>query len=57
MTPEENKRELSVHHIIPFRVFGKNQAHIANDLENLMAVCVKCHHIAEAYSRELYPLW
>lgn len=42
-TQEENGKELDVHHIIPFRVFGRKRYKEANDLSNLIALCMKCH--------------
>ena len=37
--------ELDVHHIIPFRRFSKFEE--ANDPENLISLCPRCHHLAE----------
>lgn len=39
----ELKHEPSVHHIIPFRVFGLDRYKEANDLENLITLCPGCH--------------
>jgi len=42
-----SKKNVAVHHLIPFRVFGK-QYHIqANRLENLLTVCRICHNKIE----------
>lgn len=43
MTPEQNGRELDVHHIKPFRTFRVARHLEANDLSNLMALCHACH--------------
>jgi endogenous inhibitor of DNA gyrase (YacG/DUF329 family) len=45
-------RELDVHHIVPFREFGyvrhTNDAYLrANDLANLISLCVTCHKATE----------
>jgi len=40
---EENGKDLDVHHIIPFRVFGRERYEEANDLSNLITLCMKCH--------------
>ncbi len=37
--------ELDVHHIIPFRKFGS--AEEANNPDNLISLCPRCHHLAE----------
>lgn len=36
-------RALDVHHIIPFRLFGKHKSKEANQLSNLVALCRTCH--------------
>lgn len=41
-------RALDVHHIIPFREFGRENYKRANRLSNLISLCVPCHKIAEA---------
>lgn len=43
------RRNLDVHHIIPFRLF-KNKK-IANRLSNLISLCERCHKIAEKISK------
>ena len=43
-TTEENKRSLSVHHIVPLVQF-KNPAR-ANEPSNLVSLCVPCHSLA-----------
>lgn len=40
-------RELDVHHITPFREFGIEMYKKANDLSNLICLCVRCHKIEE----------
>lgn len=49
----EGDRELDVHHIIPFRVFGIDQHEKANSLLNLKSYCNACHKIVE-YEAEVY---
>jgi hypothetical protein len=46
-TSEENGIELSVHHIKPFRFFGRSRAKEAHDLNNLICLCASCHQIVE----------
>jgi len=46
--PEEGRAH-AVHHKIPFRTFASHEA--ANDLENLVTVCVTCHGRAETAVR------
>ena len=41
-TTKENGKQLSVHHIIPFR---KSKSHTLN---NLTTLCIACHNIVEA---------
>ena len=36
-------RSLDVHHIIPFRKFGRENYLQANDLKNLISLCTPCH--------------
>ena len=40
---EIEERELSAHHIIPFREFGRERYKEANHLFNLLTVCNSCH--------------
>lgn len=42
----DKPRSLHVHHIIPAVLF-KNDYEAANDLSNLITLCIKCHEIAE----------
>lgn len=53
LTPEENGRELDVHHKIPFRLFNyvpeENDNYLqANELDNLECLCRSCHMIVES---------
>src|SRR5690606_33800465 len=36
-------KELDVHHIVPFRVFGLVRHEKANSLTNLVSLCASCH--------------
>lgn len=47
-SPEELGIALSVHHIIPFRVFGDLRYLEANNLSNLVCLCPTCHGLREA---------
>jgi len=40
---EIEERELSAHHIIPFREFGRERYKEANHFSNLLTVCNSCH--------------
>ena len=40
-------RNLDVHHIVPFRTFGKERYAEANELSNLISLCPTCHVKAE----------
>lgn len=42
-TPEQNGKALDVHHIVPFRLFGVERHIEANDLSNLVSLCMVCH--------------
>ena len=44
---KENGRQHDVHHIIPFREFGRERYKEANDLSNLITLCKPCHIQAE----------
>ena len=44
---EENGKALDVHHIKPFRFFGKSNSKEAHDLSNLICYCQSCHQIVE----------
>ena len=44
---EEVQRELSVHHIVPFRFFNDHKE--ANRLENLLSLCNACHYKQESH--------
>lgn len=43
----ELKRNLDVHHIVPFRSFGVARYKEANTLRNLVSLCGSCHIIVE----------
>jgi len=51
ITEEELGKELSVHHIIPFRMFDDYRK--ANELDNLVAICEPCHR--KRHSGEGHP--
>lgn len=43
-TKRQNKnKNMDVHHIMPFKLFGKKQYKKANRLSNLVALCMSCH--------------
>lgn len=42
-TPKELRRELDVHHLVPFKTFGLARHIEANVLSNLVALCNVCH--------------
>ena len=46
-TPAQNKRQLDVHHLVPFRLFGEGRHLDANDPRNLVALCRACHKVVE----------
>lgn len=46
VSEKKSGRELDVHHIVPFRTFGKDYWS-ANQLPNLISLCRKCHKLAE----------
>lgn len=50
--PNENGRDLDVHHKKPFRVCSSYLE--ANQLANLICLCSECHRAAEKISREKY---
>lgn len=52
MTQEENGRELDVHHLTPIRAFGykvgeNDNYKQANQMSNLISLCMSCHRRAE----------
>lgn len=47
ITPAESGEALSVHHLIPFRRFGRRRHEEANVLSNLVCFCRVCHAIIE----------
>jgi 5-methylcytosine-specific restriction endonuclease McrA len=44
-TQKQNGRSLDVHHIRPFRLFDNYTD--ANELDNLISLCMSCHGKAE----------
>lgn len=42
-SPEQLGKQLDVHHIKPFRTFGRERHAEANTLSNLVALCHSCH--------------
>ena len=46
-TEDELNRNLDVHHIIPFRIFGLKNYEKANRLSNLISLCNPCHRVIE----------
>jgi hypothetical protein len=46
-TEKELGKNLSVHHKIPFRLFGILKYKEANQSDNLICLCESCHHITE----------
>ena len=55
VSEEELKRQLDVHHKVPFRLFSS--AVEANCLTNLISVCRTCHKKAEEIGKDDYPLF
>ena len=49
------KRQLDVHHVVPFRLF--ESAADANRLSNLISVCRSCHRRLEEEGRKDLPLF
>lgn len=47
ITEIEHGRALDVHHIVPFRRFGRTRYKEANDLSNLICLCNVCHTFVE----------
>lgn len=47
ITEKQLKRQLDVHHIIAFRVFGEANYLEANQLTNLISLCFYCHRAVE----------
>jgi len=55
VTEEALKRQLDVHHRVPFRLF--ESAAEANRLDNLLSVCRSCHRRLEEEGRADLPLF
>lgn len=47
VTPEQLGKSLDVHHLVPFREFGRERHAEANRLENLVGLCSICHQARE----------
>lgn len=43
ISPETLGKQLDVHHLVPFRTFGRDRHAEANQLDNLVALCPTCH--------------
>ncbi|UXF49856.1 nuclease [Haloquadratum phage sp.] len=48
VSEDELNRELDVHHKVPYRIFDDPKK--ANELDNLVSLCNRCHPIVEAWS-------
>jgi len=53
---EKTTRNPDVHHIKPFRTFGLKNYKEANQLDNLVCLCNKCHKIVEENESEFLKL-
>jgi hypothetical protein len=47
VTESQLERELDVHHVMPFRTFGRDRYAEANNPDNLKCYCAGCHQIIE----------
>jgi len=54
---EDKEREHDVHHVIPFEWFGVENYIKANDLRNLITLCISCHRSIEKTSNELSKIF
>jgi endogenous inhibitor of DNA gyrase (YacG/DUF329 family) len=54
--PEVQGKALDVHHLVPFRAYGVERHEEANRLENLVALCVRCHLNREWASNRREPV-
>lgn len=55
--PEKSERQVHVHHIIPYRLFGKGFHEIGNVTCNLQCLCQFCHKKVEMeFERFFHPL-
>lgn len=50
------KPKLPVHHIKPFRDFGTENYKLANELDNLITLCIRCHTKTESQSPYHFPI-
>lgn len=55
ISEKKMRRELEVHHIIKFRIFGIERYLEANHLSNLITLCPRCHRAAEAGKISFQP--
>ncbi len=53
ITKEEKGKNPDVHHIIPFRNFGVEKYIEANNLNNLICYCNKCHKLIEELNNKI----
>ncbi len=44
---KQNGKQLDVHHIKAFRLFGVTRYRKANQLDNLISLCAACHKVVE----------
>lgn len=59
-TRKQNGKELDVHHVVPFKSFnyipGENENYLqANELTNLVCLCMRCHRKVERRKLPLQP--
>mgnify|MGYP000905401927 FL=1 len=59
-TRKQNGKELDVHHVVPFKSFnyipGENENYLqANELTNLVCLCMRCHRKVERGKLPLQP--
>lgn len=55
VTEEALGRQLDVHHIVPYRMFGSSEE--ANRLSNLISLCSSCHAKRESEGHDHFPLF
>lgn len=56
ITKEQHKGNMHVHHIIPFRFFGKDNHKIGNNLNHLVCYCRVCHTVKDEELRHIIKL-
>lgn len=52
ITEDDYGRQLDVHHIVKFRMYGLDRFQEANHIDNLICLCTACHRIVEGDSLE-----